>query len=72
MAHSLANNWWSGLSANTAWTEGELIESVKAKDVDEAGRKYFPLSRMTIVAVGDENVIKQQLAPFGLEFKKSQ
>jgi len=72
VAHSLANNWWSGLPANTAWIEGESIESVKAKDVDEAGQKYFPLSRMTIVAVGDENVIKQQLAPFGLEFKKSQ
>jgi predicted Zn-dependent peptidase len=72
VARSLADNWWSGLPAGSAWTEGDAIENVKAKDVNEAGRKYFPFSRMTVVAVGDENVIKRQLALFGLEFKKSQ
>ena len=25
---------------------------------------------MTVVAVGEENVVREQLAPFGLEFKK--
>jgi zinc protease len=72
LARSLANNWWAGLPAAELWTEGASIDHIEAKEVDEAGRKYFPFSRMTVVAVGDENVIKQQLAPFGVEFKKAQ
>jgi len=35
------------------------------------GRKYFPAWRATVVAVGEEKVIKEQLAPFGLEFQKA-
>ena len=71
-ARSLVNFWWSGLPAADLWKQGEHIERVKAKDVEEAGRIYFAFSRMTVVTVGDENVIKEQLAPFGVEFKKAQ
>jgi len=39
---------------------------MKAEDVDSAARKYFPASRMTIVAVGEEKVIHDALEPFGL------
>jgi len=45
---------------------------VKPEDVQAIGRKYFPAWRMTVVAVGEEKVIKEELAPFGLEFQKAQ
>jgi hypothetical protein len=37
--------------------------------VDAAAARYFPAARQTIVAVGVEKVIKEQLAPFQLEVK---
>jgi len=34
--------------------------------VDGAGRKYFPATRTAVVAVGEEKVIREALAPFGV------
>jgi len=34
--------------------------------VDAAARKYFPAHRMAIIAVGEEKVVREALAPFGL------
>jgi len=50
----------------------EKVKDVSAKAIETAGQKYFPTSRMTIVAVGDEKVIKDSLSPSGFEFKKAQ
>ena len=46
-----------------------LIQKVTAEQVTQAGRKYFPLARMTAIAVGDEKVIQEELAPLGIEVK---
>jgi predicted Zn-dependent peptidase len=72
LAGQLAEYWMDGLKAEDLAREGEKVKAVTADNVEAAGAKYFPMSRMTIVAVGDENVIRQQLAPFGLELSKSQ
>jgi zinc protease len=72
VARSLANLWINSLPPQELWLQGEKVEHVSAGDVESAGRKYFPASRMTIVAVGDEKVIKDSLSPFGFEFKKEQ
>ena len=71
VARSLANLWISSLPPAELGALTEKISKVTAADVQAAGRRYFPASRMTVVAVGDEKVIKEELAPFGVEFTKS-
>lgn len=71
LTRELAQYWQSGLSAADLARQGERIEHITGAEVQAAGKKYFPVSRMTIVAVGEEKVIKDQLAPFGLEFTKA-
>jgi len=66
----LASLWISDLPPEELGEQSHKIESVTLEDVEKASRKYFPVSRMTVVAVGEENVVREQLAPFGLEFKK--
>jgi zinc protease len=69
VASQLASLWVNGLPPEQLGGESEEIQKVTVKDVDAAGAKYFPAYRQTIVAVGEENVIRQQLAPFGLELQ---
>ncbi len=69
VARRLARLWAFGLPAEELGRESEKIEKATAADVAAVGREYFPASRQTIVAVGEEKVIKDQLAPFGLEVK---
>lgn len=71
VSRTLANLWIDGLPATELAHQNAELEKVKPADVERVSRKYFPVSRMTVIAVGDEQVIKQQLAPFGLEFRKS-
>ena len=49
-----------------------MVQSVKPADVQAAGKKYFPVWRSAIVAVGEEKVIRDELGAFGLEFQKVQ
>jgi len=70
VARALATLWISDLPPEELGEQSRKIESVTLEDVEKAARKYFPVSRMTVVAVGEENVIRERLAPFGLEFKK--
>lgn len=72
LAGTLAEYWGDGLTPGDLAREGEKIEHVSLADVQTAGERYFPMSRMTVVAVGDEKVIRQQLAPFGVELSKAQ
>jgi len=72
VVRTLARLWSESLPPAELWLAGTKIEHVSPADVEAAGRKYFPMSRMTMVAVGDEKVIKDSLAPFGLEFRKAQ
>ncbi len=66
VAGELAGLWISGLPPDEIGNYGKKIEKVSAEDVDAAAKAYFPASRMTIVAVGEEKVIRDSLAPFGL------
>ncbi|MBZ5563246.1 MAG: insulinase family protein [Acidobacteriia bacterium] len=65
----LATLWVSGLPPEELGRESEKIQKVTPQQVDDVARKYFPFSRQTVVAVGEEKVIKDQLAPFGMELK---
>ena len=70
VARALAMLWISDLPPEELGEQSRKNESVTLEDVEKAARRYFPVSRMTVVAVGEENVVREQLAPFGLEFKK--
>jgi zinc protease len=66
VARQLADNWMLGLPSDQINLENEKIQNVTAADVDAVSQKYFPAMRMTIVAVGEEKVIRQAFAPFGI------
>jgi zinc protease len=66
VARQLADNWTLGLPADEISVEGQQVEKVTGSDVDAAAKKYFPAMRMTVVAVGEEKVIRQAFAPFGI------
>jgi predicted Zn-dependent peptidase len=71
VATQLATLWVYGLPPAELGRESEKILKVTTKDIEAVGAKYFPAARQTIVTVGQENIIKEQLAPFGLEMKPS-
>jgi zinc protease len=66
VAGELAGLWGDGLTPDEIGNYGKKIASVSTVDVNAAAQKYFPASRMTIVAVGEEKVLRESLAPFGL------
>ncbi len=72
VARTLASLWVDSLPPEELGRQSQKIENVKPEDVQAIGRKYFPAWRMTVVAVGEEQVIKEELAPFGREFQKAQ
>jgi serine acetyltransferase len=47
----------------------ENIKKVNIPDVEKIGRKYFPVSHATIVVVGENEEISEQLSVFGLVTK---
>jgi zinc protease len=69
VASELANLWINGLGPDGIATHNAKINATTAEDVNTAARKYFPASHMTIVAVGEEKVIRDALAPFALPVK---
>jgi zinc protease len=66
VASELANLWLNGLPPDGIATYGKRVEAATAEQVDAAAQKYFAASRMTVVAVGEEKVIRDAFAPFGL------
>jgi len=66
VARQLAVLWSYGLPPEELGLQSERIQKVTLEEVEASGRKYFPASRQTIVAVGEKKIIQEQLAPFGL------
>lgn len=66
VAGEIANLWLNGLPPDGIGTYGKKISATSAEQADAAAQKYFPASRMAIVAVGEEKVIRDALTPFGL------
>lgn len=69
VADRLANLWVNGLPPEELGRESERVQQVTAKEVDSVGRKYFPAAAQTVVAVGEEKVIRDELGRFGMEIK---
>jgi zinc protease len=66
VAGELADLWTRGLPPEEIGEYGKKIATITLEDVNAAAKKYFPASRASVVAVGEEKVIREALAPFGL------
>ena len=62
----LAKLWVDGLSPEEIGIYGQKIAATTADQVDTAAKKYFPAARSAVVAVGEEKIVRDALAPFGL------
>jgi zinc protease len=65
VAQTLASNWVNGLPPGALGEFVSRVNAVGAAQVREAGRAFYPSSRQTVVIVGDEAKVKEELAPFG-------
>ena len=66
VAGELANLWLKDLPPDEIGVYGRKVAAITPDQVDAAARKYFPAARTTIVAVGQEKVIRDALTPFGI------
>jgi zinc protease len=66
VAGELASLWTKALPPEEIGIYGQKITAITAEQVDAAAKKYFPAARTAIVAVGEEKVIRDALAPFAL------
>ncbi len=66
VASELAELWVVGLPPEQIGIYGQKVAAMTAAEVDAASRKYFPASRVGIVAVGEEKVVRDAFEPFGL------
>jgi len=66
VAAELAGIWVDGLSPEEIGIYGKKISATTSADVDAAARKYFPAAKMSVVAVGEEKLIRDAFAPFAL------
>jgi zinc protease len=69
LANQLANLWINGLPDDEIARHSEKLEKSTAADVSAAARKYFSAARTTVIAVGEEKVVREELEPFALEIK---
>jgi predicted Zn-dependent peptidase len=72
LARELANLWVYGLTPQTLGDESQRMLKVTASDVEAMGRKYYPASRATFVAVGEPKIIHDQLNGFGMPIQEAQ
>jgi zinc protease len=67
-ASEYSSLWLDGMDAGALAESLRKLEAIQLEEVEAAARKYFQASHMAIIAVGDEKVIHEQLAPFALPF----
>jgi zinc protease len=66
VANELARLWVNGLPSDEIGVHGRKVAATTADEVNTAARKYFPAAKMTVVAVGEEKVIREAFSPFAL------
>jgi predicted Zn-dependent peptidase len=65
VARTLASNWVNGLSPEALGEFVTKVNAVTADQVRAVGRSVFPSATQTVVVVGDEAKIREELAVFG-------
>jgi zinc protease len=66
VSRELARYWVNGLPPEEISAYGRKVAATTSDEVNSAARKYFPAARTAIVAVGEEKVVRDALAPFGI------
>jgi predicted Zn-dependent peptidase len=72
LSDQLAGIWVDGLPPEEIGIYGQKVANTTSTEVDVAAKRYFPASRTAIVAVGEEKVIREALAPLGIPIKTLQ
>ena len=72
LARRLAALWVAGLQPDQIGTYSQKVTTVTAAEVTAASRKYFLGYRTAIIAVGEENVIREALSPLGITVRTLQ
>jgi zinc protease len=69
LASDLGSLWINGLPPEEIARHSEKLGKTTEAEVSAAAKKYFAAAHSTIIAVGEEKVVRQELQPFGLEIK---
>ena len=69
VAGQLADLWVRNLPPEEIGIYGKKVAATTSDDVDAAAKKYFPASRAAIIAVGEGKVVREALAPFGIQIR---
>jgi zinc protease len=69
LAGELTSLWVDGLPPDNISNESEKIDKLTGADVTAVAKKYFPAAHSTVIAVGEEKVVREELQPFGMEIK---
>jgi predicted Zn-dependent peptidase len=72
LSNYLAGLWVDGLPPEEIGIYGQKITNASVSEVETAAKRYFPSFQTAIVAVGEEKVIREALAPFGIPVKTLQ
>ncbi len=65
VAGTLANNWLIGLPSDFLGQFVPMIQKVSAEQVRDMGKKYFSPESQSIIVVGDQASITEQLKEYG-------
>ena len=65
VARTLASNWVNGLPPEALGEFVTKVNAVTADQVQAVGRAVFPSATQTVVVVGDEPKIREEIASFG-------
>ncbi len=69
VSSELAGLWVDDLPPEQIGIYGQKVANTSSAEVQAAAKKYFPAYRSAIVAVGEEKVVREAIAPFGLPIK---
>jgi len=72
LASQLSSYWVDGLGPDEIAKHSERLEKATPEEVAAAARKYFSAAHSTVVAVGEEKVVRRELEPFALGIKPAQ
>jgi zinc protease len=64
VAGELGSIWVNGLPPEEMGIYGQKIAITTSADVNAAARKYFPAANAAVVAVGEEKIVRDAMAPF--------
>jgi len=65
VARTLAANWTKGLPPEALGEFVTKVNAVTAEKVRAVGRAVFPSATQTVVVVGEESKIREEIGPFG-------